>query len=798
MMHMLKGSIGAGILAMPDGFRRMGITAQYELCKRAKRGYMTYPQSLYAALATGPPSLRGPARCLAEFVDVVLIIWQVGLCCVYAVCDFYNYELPIRMHICALFVPLLILNMVKNLKLLSPISSLSNLITLLGLILVFYYLIEDDFDVDDEKMQIKSLIDIPVFVGTTLFALEAVGVILALEYNMDHPKRFLGYFGLFNIAMTMILALYALVGVFGYLKYGDNIKASLTLNLPQEQNNRDDAQRREGSGRGRMTRRRQCAGLSSGHASADSGAAPSRTPASALALALTHYYRSPISAQCTARHKVIEWIASIEGLPPERRSLRDADARANNTMDEKAETVHLQPVAEPAKDGIPASFADDEDYDPHLHRQVNNPTNDFETLVHLLKCSLGTGILAMPQAFARSGLVTGILATVIVGIIVTYCLHVLVRSQYDICKRLRVPLLTYPESMSAALAAGPPSLRALARPAALAVDIFLVVYQLGICCVYIVFIAENIKTMVDPYYTIAIEIHMLIVLGPLIAINCIRNLKKLAPLSTLANLITFVGLAVVVYYLLSGTKSQAELDYWGSFSTFPLFFGTILFALTAVGVVVALENNMKTPKSFGKPLGVLNVGMAFIVLLYVTIGAIGYVFCVSECKDSITLNLPQGAWLATSVRGLFAVAIFISYALQCYVPVDVVWSGYVRPRLMRSHATQGKLLVSEYALRIALCLLTFVFAVSVPRLGLFISLFGALCLSALGICFPALMDMCVSWTESVAAQGGLLRRIKDWLLFLFGILGLVVGTYTALLAIVRSFQTVPAVPSTTN
>ncbi|KAI8430463.1 hypothetical protein MSG28_000731 [Choristoneura fumiferana] len=711
MMHMLKGSIGAGILAMPDGFRRMGITAQYELCKRAKRGYMTYPQSLYAALATGPPSLRGPARCLAEFVDVVLIIWQVGLCCVYAVCDFYNYELPIRMHICALFVPLLILNMVKNLKLLSPISSLSNLITLLGLILVFYYLIEDDFDVDDEKMQIKSLIDIPVFVGTTLFALEAVGVILALEYNMDHPKRFLGYFGLFNIAMTMILALYALVGVFGYLKYGDNIKASLTLNLPQEQN------------------------------------------------------RSP---------------------------------SANNTMDEKAETVHLQPVAEPAKDGIPASFADDEDYDPHLHRQVNNPTNDFETLVHLLKCSLGTGILAMPQAFARSGLVTGILATVIVGIIVTYCLHVLVRSQYDICKRLRVPLLTYPESMSAALAAGPPSLRALARPAALAVDIFLVVYQLGICCVYIVFIAENIKTMVDPYYTIAIEIHMLIVLGPLIAINCIRNLKKLAPLSTLANLITFVGLAVVVYYLLSGTKSQAELDYWGSFSTFPLFFGTILFALTAVGVVVALENNMKTPKSFGKPLGVLNVGMAFIVLLYVTIGAIGYVFCVSECKDSITLNLPQGAWLATSVRGLFAVAIFISYALQCYVPVDVVWSGYVRPRLMRSHATQGKLLVSEYALRIALCLLTFVFAVSVPRLGLFISLFGALCLSALGICFPALMDMCVSWTESVAAQGGLLRRIKDWLLFLFGILGLVVGTYTALLAIVRSFQTVPAVPSTTN
>lgn len=48
--------------------------------------------------------------------------------------------------------------------------------------------------------------------------------------------------------------------------------------------------------------------------------------------------------------------------------------------------------------------------------------------MHLLKCSLGTGILAMPQAFARAGLVTGVIATVVVGALVTHCLHVLVRT----------------------------------------------------------------------------------------------------------------------------------------------------------------------------------------------------------------------------------------------------------------------------------------------------------------------------------------------------------------------------------
>lgn len=79
---------------------------------------------------------------------------------------------------------------------------------------------------------------------------------------------------------------------------------------------------------------------------------------------------------------------------------------------------------------------------------------------------------------------------------------------------------------------------------------------------------------------------MLIILGPLIAFNLIPSLKLLAPFSALANVLTFVGLGIVVYYLLAEEKKSNEpLDLWGSLATFPLFFGTILFALTAVGVV---------------------------------------------------------------------------------------------------------------------------------------------------------------------------------------------------------------------
>ncbi|XP_049885848.1 proton-coupled amino acid transporter-like protein CG1139 [Pectinophora gossypiella] len=447
--------------------------------------------------------------------------------------------------------------------------------------------------------------------------------------------------------------------------------------------------------------------------------------------------------------------------------------------EKESEAVRLQRV-----DNTGSPDSDNEDYDPHLHRVVEKPTSNIETLVHLLKCSLGTGILAMPQAFSRSGLITGVIATIIIGGMITHCLHVLVKAQYNLCKRRRVPLLTYPESMVAALEIGPRPLRRFAKSSAVVVDVFLVVYQLGICCVYTVFIAGTFKKIVDPYYEMSIEVHMLIIMLPLIAANCIRHLKILAPFSNFANFLTLVGLGIVVYYLLTAEKSTEPLDLFGSLAEFPLFFGTTLFALTAVGVVVALENNMESPKDFGKPLGVLNLGMAFIVTLYVVIGVIGYIFCVSSCSDSITLDMPEGTALTISVLVMYAIAILISYVLQCYVPVEILWKTYTKPQLEKRGYI--KLLRWEYALRILVCLLTFVLAVSVPRLGLFISLFGALCLSALGMMFPAFMEVCVAMPDKFGP--GKIILIKDIILFIIGLFGMVVGTYSTVVAIIKSFQ----------
>jgi len=425
----------------------------------------------------------------------------------------------------------------------------------------------------------------------------------------------------------------------------------------------------------------------------------------------------------------------------------------------------------------------DDDYDPHLHRQIDNPTTNNETLIHMLKGSLGTGILAMPEAFKNAGLANGTVCTVLIGILCTYCLHILFKAQYIMCKRLKVPILTYPESMKVALESGPQCLRKFAPMSPLLVDFFLIVYQLGICCVYVVFVAVNIKAVVDMYLPgYDVKLYILALLIPFILINCIRNLKLLAPFSTLANGLTFASFGIVLYYIFQELPDITTVPNFGTAYTFPLFFGTTLFALEAVGVVIALENNMKTPKSFGGAFGVLNIAMVIIVALYVGMGFLGYWRYGELSQPSITLNFPPEDTLAKTVNILYSIAIFISYGLQGYVPVKIMWDTYILKHVENSKYTLGW----EYLLRVTAVIITFILAVTIPLLGLFISLFGAFCLSALGIAFPALMEICVLYPDKLGPGKYIL--VKDIFLIVFGIVGLLAGSYSCLSEIVAELS----------
>jgi len=77
-------------------------------------------------------------------------------------------------------------------------------------------------------------------------------------------------------------------------------------------------------------------------------------------------------------------------------------------------------------------------------------------------------------------------------------------------------------------------------------------------------------------------------LVPLVLINYVKNLKYMAPFSTLANIITFIGFGITLYYVFDDLPSLSERDPVGEVMHWPLFMGTVLFSLEAIGVVSLL------------------------------------------------------------------------------------------------------------------------------------------------------------------------------------------------------------------
>ena len=165
---------------------------------------------------------------------------------------------------------------------------------------------------------------------------------------------------------------------------------------------------------------------------------------------------------------------------------------------------------------------------------------------------------------------------------------------------------------------------------------------MGFCCVYFLFVALNIKEVIDHYFIkLDVHVYLMLMLIPMIGLNLVKNLKYLTPVSLFAAILTIAGLAISFFYMLHDLPHTDTVKPIASWSTLPLYFGTAIYAFEGIGVVLPLENNMKTPEDFGGTTGVLNTGMVIVACLYTSVGFFGYLKYGDDVKGSITLNLPQ-------------------------------------------------------------------------------------------------------------------------------------------------------------
>lgn len=99
--------------------------------------------------------------------------------------------------------------------------------------ITLYYVFGNLQGVSERKLY-TSAAQLPMFFSTVIFAMEGIGVVMPVENTMKKPQHFLGCPGVLNIAMFTVVTLYAVIGFFGYLCFGELTEASITLNLPTD------------------------------------------------------------------------------------------------------------------------------------------------------------------------------------------------------------------------------------------------------------------------------------------------------------------------------------------------------------------------------------------------------------------------------------------------------------------------------------------------------------------------------------------------------------------------------------
>uniref|UniRef100_A0A8C1MBE3 Solute carrier family 36 member 1 n=1 Tax=Cyprinus carpio TaxID=7962 RepID=A0A8C1MBE3_CYPCA len=404
----------------------------------------------------------------------------------------------------------------------------------------------------------------------------------------------------------------------------------------------------------------------------------------------------------------------------------------------------------------------------------------LQTLIHLLKGNIGTGLLGLPLAVKNAGLVLGPLSLLAMGIVAVHCMNLLVR-----CAHHLSPFLSYGDAVEY----GMENVSWLSRHSLWGrrvVNMFLNITQLGFCCVYFVFLSDNVKQVVEtangttgnchnnqtavivPSYDS--RLYMLFFLPFIIVLVFIRNLKYLAPLSLVANISMCVSLVLIYYYCLTNIPYPINLPLAGRGVDYPLFFGTAIFAFEGIGVVLPLENKMQNPRNFTT---VLYLGMGIVTTLYISLGTIGYIGFGEHIRGSITLNLPL-CWLYQAVKLLYSFGIYITYALQFYVSAEIL----IPPAVARCGPRWA--LMVDLSIRVALVVLTCALAILIPELDLVISLVGSVSSSALALIIPPLLQIITFHNEDMK----LWVMVKDIGISLIGFVGFVAGTYISIQEIV--------------
>jgi len=460
---------------------------------------------------------------------------------------------------------------------------------------------------------------------------------------------------------------------------------------------------------------------------------------------------------------------------------------------------------------------DPHDLDDVYISEGRRPTSStFQTAANFLKSNLETGsseglffilffpsshfflsfsgVLGMPFAFLQGGISPTIFCVFLIGFISSHTMYLLVEVRNEVCK-------SNPQVVTFSDLAG----FLFGKWGSFILNFLLVLCQIGVCCLYVVFILHNsamilstlgsnsshVRSDVSVETKWTLKLVWFVVLSLL---SLIRTLSQVSFISNCANFsILFSIIVILVASIIQLSKSglgpnvfrSAPVPSLVTRTNYPIMIDMTIYAFESIGTVLPSITAMKKPQYFSKIL----VGvMIFSTLNYLIFGLIPYLAFGANTSDEITTNLknfaychppfctPNSFWISLQyIVSFFLIATIVgSFPLQLFVVTDLSEEWIFR--------TNGSLLKYKTAatnvLRIVLVFFIFYIANSFPNFGLLMALIGAVGGCTLQFIFPTLIAMRWKW-----------GRMHFWELslysfyFLFGVFSAIFGVSETLVTI---------------
>ncbi|XP_070074424.1 proton-coupled amino acid transporter-like protein CG1139 isoform X1 [Drosophila takahashii] len=266
--HLFKGSVGAGLFAMGDCFKNGGLAGATILlpiiavmcvhCERMLiRGsvlavertpgvdFLDYPETVEKCFEHGPRPLRKMSRVMKLVVEMFLCVTQFGFCAIYFVFITENLhqvlqqngvDISMSMVMLITLLPAMIPSLMTNLKYISPVSLFANVALLFGLIATLTIAFSDGpMPSIGDRHLFTGGAQLSLFFGTALFSYEGIALILPLRNSMRRPENFSTRFGVLNSTMFFTTGLFIFTGFVSYVRWGEEVAGSITLNLVVEE-----------------------------------------------------------------------------------------------------------------------------------------------------------------------------------------------------------------------------------------------------------------------------------------------------------------------------------------------------------------------------------------------------------------------------------------------------------------------------------------------------------------------------------------------------------------------------------